>query len=226
MCGRYTLTRAPEDLREEFGIDVIPAGAEPRYNIAPRQDAPVLARASTGELRMRMLNWGLVPWWAEDPRIGQRAINARAETAAEKPAFRDAFRERRCLVPADGFYEWLRPDGKTRGQPYRIRRPNEEVITFAGLWERWRSADGEVLNSFTILTRPATGVTATIHDRMPVILSGAARAAWLDPDTPPERLEALLTAEPPALEADPYRSSSTRRATTRLSSSFPWTIPC
>lgn len=195
MCGRYTLTCAPEELREEFGIAEVPAALGPRYNLAPRQDAPVIARSRAGEKRLRMLNWGLVPWWADDPRIGGRAINARAETVATRPAFRDAFRERRCLVPADGFYEWLRAEGGKSGQPYRFRRADGRPFAFAGLWERWRAADDEVLDSFTILTRPATSVVASIHDRMPVILQGADRELWLDPDTPPERLEALLAAE-------------------------------
>jgi len=195
MCGRYTLTCAPDELREEFGIAEVPAALGPRYNLAPRQDAAVIAPSRTGELRLRLLNWGLVPWWADDPRIGGRAINARAETVATRPAFRDAFRERRCLIPADGFYEWLRPEGSRSGQPYRFRRADGRPLAFAGLWERWRSADNEVLDSFTILTRPATGVVAPIHDRMPVILRGADRDVWLDPATPPERLQALLAAE-------------------------------
>ena len=141
----------------------------PRYNVAPTQSVPVVRRTSARECDAVMMRWGLIPSWAKDTRLGARMINARAETVAEKPAFRGAFRSRRCLVPADGFYEWqARPGGK---QPYRIARSGGGLFSFAGLWERWeKAADGAPVGSFTIVTTTATPELYLIHPRMPVIL--------------------------------------------------------
>lgn len=177
MCGRFTLRSAPEALAEHFGLEVIEPYA-PRYNIAPTQ--PVLAVISADERRVaHLLQWGLVPSWARDPRIGQRMINARAETVAEKPAFRAAFRRRRCLIPADGYYEWTAtPHGK---QPWYMYRPDEACFAFAGLWEHWEH-DGAVMETCAILTCAANARLATVHDRMPVVIEAADYPRWLAPE--------------------------------------------
>jgi putative SOS response-associated peptidase YedK len=192
MCGRFTLRTPPGRLVEEFGLASEPDFA-PRYNIAPTQ--PVAAvRLKGGQRELAMLNWGLVPFWAKDARIGNRNINARSETAAQKPMFREAFRSRRCLIPADGFYEW-RKIGPKRKQPYFIHAANGRPFAFAGLWERW-NAGGEPLESCTILTTDANGLLAPLHDRMPVILPPDKYEVWLDPDVQQKALQPLLTPLP------------------------------
>jgi len=185
MCGRYILTIPWSDLVALFRITETLAAPNlpPRYNIAPTQTVPAVRRTSDGDgRRMDLLRWGLVPAWAKDAAIGARMINARAETAAEKPAFRAAMRYRRCLIPSDGFYEWQkRPSGPK--QPFRIARTDGRTFAFAGLWERWdRTPDGRPLETFTIITTAANAVVAPIHDRMPVILDAADHEAWLDVD--------------------------------------------
>lgn len=179
MCGRYTLILDISLLRERFRFEV---GEDftyvPRYNIAPSQ--PVLAVLSDGKRRRGgYLRWGLIPPWAKDPSIGHRMINARLETAAEKPAFREALRRKRCLIPADGFYEWKRTaSGKV---PVRCVLRSRRPFAFAGLWQTWRSPAGETVHSCTILTTRANERLAAIHDRMPVILPPDLEEAWLDP---------------------------------------------
>lgn len=180
MCGRYSITTAPEALRRLFRFDDFP-NLQPRWNVAPMQVAPVV-RAVDGARRIDLVRWGLVPSWAKDDAGAARMINARSETVAEKPAFRAAFRARRCLVPADGFYEW-----RTMGhgkQPYRVTRADGAPFAFAGLWERWSpkdTADGELpqLETFTILTTEANEAIREIHHRMPVILADTDHEAWV-----------------------------------------------
>jgi putative SOS response-associated peptidase YedK len=153
MCGRYLLTTPVDALSQLFRFAERP-NLGPRYNIAPTQEVPIVRRTRAGEGRELLLaRWGLVPYWADDVKIGNRLINARAETLERTPAFREAFQRRRCLVPADGFFEW-RKEGKTR-QPLLIRRRDEAPFAFAGLWERWRQPDGQILRSCTIITCPA-----------------------------------------------------------------------
>jgi putative SOS response-associated peptidase YedK len=205
MCGRFLLTTPAEALREAFGFVEQPNLA-PRYNIAPTQDVPVIRqrRKPAGERTLQMLRWGLVPSWAASLAGGAKMINARAETIAGKPAFRDAFARRRCLVPADGFYEW-RPGDATK-QPYRIAARDGAPLAFAGLWERWspREADGiesaqgkrPYVDSFTIVTTEANTYLTPLHHRMPVILPPAARAMWLDPAATSADLIALLRPAP------------------------------
>ncbi len=177
MCGRYILTVPGEVLARVFDLDEVPE-LEPRYNIAPGQLAPVV-RAADGARRPAMLRWGLVPRWARDPRAGNRPINARAESVASRPSFRDAFRSRRCLVPSDGFYEWRRtPAGK---QPWLVRFADRRPFAMAGLWEHWRGSTGEALETFTILTTRPNEIVAPIHARMPVILPPETWDTWLDP---------------------------------------------
>jgi putative SOS response-associated peptidase YedK len=184
MCGRYTLTDPGDVVADLFGLDSLPELA-PRYNIAPTQDAPVVrAREEAADgRRLDLLRWGLVPFWAKDPSIGNRLINARSETAADKPSFRDGFKKRRCLVVTDGFYEWKKEGGAK--QPYWIHFPDRRPFAFAGLWSRWdgskeRAVD-QPLETFTILTRDAHPDIADVHPRMPVILAPDDYAPWLDP---------------------------------------------
>ena len=178
MCGRYSLTTAPEAMRQLFMFDNRPNLAA-RYNIAPTQQAPVVRSGAAGR-ELALLRWGLIPSWAGDAAAGARMINARAETVAEKPAFRAAFCERRCLVPADGFYEWRTENGVR--QPFRVGMKGGAPFAFAGLWERWTDPADEArsLETFTILTAAANAKLRPIHPRMPVILPAERFAAWLD----------------------------------------------
>ena len=178
MCGRFTLTSTPEALAERFGLETAPVLA-PRYNVAPGQEVCAIRADASGRRSAGLLHWGLVPGWASDPAVGNRMINARWETLAEKPAFRDALRKQRCLVPADGFYEWADRGGAR--QPFHIHRGDEALFGFAGLWDRWRDPEGEWLESCTIVTTQATGSIRELHHRMPVILPTPHYGAWLDP---------------------------------------------
>ncbi|MCK8783187.1 SOS response-associated peptidase [Roseomonas sp. NAR14] len=179
MCGRYFQQRAASAVAQYYEtVNPLPNFA-PSWNRAPTQDAPVVRRhPDTGARHLDLLRWGLVPRWAEDPKVGARMINARSESVAEKPAFRDAFRRRRCLVTADGFYEWHVAGPKAK-QPYAVALASGEPMTLAGLWEGWRAPDGTILRSFTILTTEANAKLAPVHERMPVILPRAAWPLWL-----------------------------------------------
>lgn len=176
MCGRYALNAPPELIAELFALSEVPE-LEPHYNIAPTQRQPIV-RVVAGARRLDSLRWGLVPPWADDLTIGARMINARAETAAQKPAFRDAFRRHRCLVPASGFFEWKAEAGVK--QPYYIH-PREGLFALAGLWDRWRAPDSTIVETYTILTTEANELLRSLHDRMPVILRPDVFAQWLDP---------------------------------------------
>ncbi len=178
MCGRYTLATPVETLAEEFDITGPLPEVWPSYNVAPTQQVAVVL-AGDGMRRLEMLRWGLIPPWADDPEIGSRMINARSETVAEKPSFRRAFKERRCLIPADGFYEWQRTDsGK---QPYYVRKKDGRPFAFAGLWESWKNPEDSEIRSCTILTTDANELVGGIHHRMPVILPPENYEVWLDP---------------------------------------------
>lgn len=179
MCGRYTLRANSEKLIRRFGITFGAMDWSPRFNVAPTQVMPII-RAVEGGRELAPARWGLIPSWAKDAAIGNRMINARSETAAEKPAFRAPLAQRRCLVPADGFYEWQKTSA-TRKQPYLITMADGEPFGMAGLWERWRDPDGQDVDSFTILTTAANAAMRPIHERMPVILTPARYASWLDP---------------------------------------------
>ena len=189
MCGRYSLTTPVEALRALFGFDELP-NLEPRYNIAPTQGVVAVRIAASGAKReLTAFRWGLVPSWAKDVAIGSRMINARAETVAEKPAYRNAFKRRRCLIPADGFYEWKKaPDGGK--QPWRIALEGDAPFAFAGLWEQWMAPEGSEVESCTIVTTDAAPDIAPIHHRMPVILDPVAYDTWLAGE--PQEAQALL----------------------------------
>lgn len=194
MCARYSLSRPDGSLVEMFGVAEVPEIA-PRWNVAPTQDAPVVVEGPRGVRRVEMRRWGLVPPWAKDPSFGARTINARAETAAEKPAFRAAMRSRRCLVPVDGFYEWTGEAGAR--QPWHVRMRSRGTFALAGLYEHWAKGE-DVRETFTILTTDANDVLRPLHDRMPVVVAPADFATWLDPDLrDAERLRPLLRPYPP-----------------------------
>ncbi len=196
MCGRYSLTSPMEAVRRLFDFPERPNLAV-RVNIAPSQDVAAVRLEEDGasERHFVWLRWGLIPSWAKEPGMGNRMINARAETIAEKPAFRAAFRRRRCLIPADGFYEWKTERG--RKQPYRIAMESGATFAFAGLWERWEGPGGDgAIESCTIVTTEANARLQAIHHRMPVILAPEAYDLWLDPETPGARVQSLLRPAP------------------------------
>jgi len=195
MCGRYTLTRLA-DLNLEFPWIKAPAAHHPRYNIAPSQE--ILAARNLPEPQFELLHWGLIPSWAKDKSIGNRIINARAETLAVKPAFKNALKKRRCLIPGDGFYEW-RKEGDGGKTPLYIQMKNRRLFAFAGLWETWTSDEGERIDSCTIITVPPNELLKTIHDRMPAILLEEDQRRWLEPgEKMPEEVEKLLKPYPAA----------------------------
>lgn len=178
MCGRYSLSAPGDVIAEIFALAHVP-DLRPRWNIAPTQDAAVVRAGDDGARRLDLLRWGLVPFWAKEASIGNRMINARSETAHEKASFKHPLRRRRCLVPADGFYEWRKTtDGKV---PTRIQRRDGRPLALAGLWERWSRGPGEPLETFTILTTSPNALLAPVHDRMPVVLAPEDWQLWLDP---------------------------------------------
>lgn len=204
MCGRFAQRTSPKTLAKQFKVSEVPS-VEARYNIAPTQH--ILAVQETPDGReMKWLKWGLVPSWAKDASMGARLINARSETVAEKPAFRDAFKRRRCLIPADGFYEWQRTADKK--QPYFFQLKEEQLFGFAGLWERWKDEDGKVLETCTILTTEANEVLALVHNRMPVILHSDDYDLWLDEDERKQELLKDLLQPYPASEMISYPVST------------------
>lgn len=190
MCGRFTLRTSARAIAEHFGLADAPH-LEPRYNIAPTQSVPVVRLDTSDDRELAMMHWGLIPSWAKDPKIGNRQINARSETAATMPSFRSAFKWRRCLVVADGFFEWKGPKGQK--QPYLIDLGGGP-FAFAGLWERWVSNDDRI-ESCTVLTTVPNNLMETLHDRMPVILSPSDYDSWLGPEKL-DRLESLLCPYP------------------------------
>jgi putative SOS response-associated peptidase YedK len=180
MCGRYRLSRRKQIIEEHFDAVSGEEDWSPRYNVAPTQPVPVIRQHPKEPIRqLSLMRWGLIPSWAKDSSVAASMINARAETAVTKPAFRDALKSRRCLIPADGFYEWVRA-GKTK-QPYCFEVNAGELFAFAGLWDRWKDRSGNSIETCSILTTTPNTVTAAVHDRMPVILDPDAYGVWLDP---------------------------------------------
>lgn len=193
MCGRYSLTSNMDDLQSRFDFEARDLVFRPRYNVAPTQSALTVVKDKQGSGRNRaeFMRWGLIPFWAKDHKIGYRMINAVGETAATKPAFRAAFKKRRCLVLADGFYEWKKvADGKV---PMYISAKSREPFAMAGLWEIWKDPSGELAHSCTIITTSPNSLMEPIHNRMPVILPKEAEATWIDPELEdPGALNSLL----------------------------------
>lgn len=200
MCGRFGLFVTPEVLEEYFALDELATVPEPHYNLTPGQ-AVAVVREHDGKRSLAALQWGLIPFWAKDATIGRRLVNARLDSLAAKPAFREAWQRRRCLIPASGFYEWSEPVGG-RKRPHFVRPASEPLFALAGLWERWRTPAGEKLETCVIVTTDATAELKTIHDRMPLLVPRHAQALWLDPRSSVE--DALSMAEePPPLAAYP-----------------------
>jgi putative SOS response-associated peptidase YedK len=198
MCGRFTLTLDPDELREAMPYFEFPSGMSRRFNIAPGQ--PIAAIPNDGQNRLDFFVWGLIPSWAKDPQIGNKMINARAETLAEKPSFRNAFKRRRCLILADGFYEWKSEEqnGRTIKTPMYIKFKDNHPFAFAGLWETWQATDGSEVRSCAIITTEPNAFMKQIHNRMPVILPQTQYAKWLDPkEADPASLQGLLIPYPP-----------------------------
>ena len=203
MCGRYALTSNLDELQASFKFEARDLEYRPRFNIAPTQQSLVVTNdgSRTGEY----MRWGLLPFWVKDAKAGARMINAVGETASAKPAFRAAFRKRRCLVLANGFFEW-RKEGKARIPNYFFST-DHAPLSFAGLWETWKSPDGEHIKSFTILTTKANQLIQPIHDRMPVILSGETQALWLDLLTEDTEVLGKLLTPAPDEDLDVYQVS-------------------
>ena len=185
MCGRFQLSVKGKQISERFNIEVFDEMYKPSYNSAPSQNLPVITNSYPGQLSL--FKWGLIPFWAKDPRIGNKLINTRAETIAEKPAFKNALVKRRCLIPANGFYEWRKSD-KT---PFRIFLKTAELFAMAGIWETWNDAEGRPINSFSIITTTPNSLMENLHNRMPVILSPENEATWLQENNV-EQLQKLL----------------------------------
>lgn len=204
MCGRYALFALPEEIWEDFGLEGEPEPIEPRYNVAPGQDVFVVGkREGAAKPKAATMRWGLVPSWADDTRIASRLINARVESFDQKPAFRQAAQQRRCLIVANGYYEWKK---LTKGkQPHFIFPQDRSLFAMAGLWERWRRGDAPPLFTCAVLTTPAVGPVASLHDRMPLTIPPELRAAWLDPSrgAAEARRDVLDRLVPPTVELRP-----------------------
>lgn len=198
MCGRFSFVMEDALILERFGLRVRTAIYKARYNCAPAQNLAVISSEVPCELSF--FRWGLIPSWAKDAAVGNKLINARGETLAEKPSFRSAFRNRRCLVPATGFFEWKRDAGKT---PYHIRMKSGDPFCFAGLWDKWIASDGEIVYSFTIVTTTPNELMAQIHDRMPVIIHREDEQRWITPNPDPSMVELLKPFPSALMEAYP-----------------------
>lgn len=196
MCGRYALHSRPEVIALAFGLSEVPASIVPRFNIAPTTEVLIVRLKPDGAREPALVRWGLLPRWAKDPKLAAKLNNARGETVAEKPSFRDAYRKRRCLVPANGFYEWRRVE--SRKQPYYIYPAQGEMFAFAGLWERWEGAGGP-LETCTVVTTAANAAMQAIHDRMPVILASQDYARWLDCGASADVADLLAPCAPEAI---------------------------
>jgi len=229
MCGRYSLTTPPEAMVRLFGLQTSP-NLPARYNIAPTQRAPVILAQPAGARRLMSMRWGLVPPWSKNPAAGAPLINARAETVAEKPSFREAFQRRRCLVPADSYYEWIGQKGAK--QPVRIQAPDQGVFAFAGLWEHWTPApsgppkpianagQAESIDSFTIVTTAAAPALQAIHHRMPVIVPPTLFDAWIDPTLSAGALQEIID----TAAADDFTAAAVSRRVSNVRNDDPGCI--
>lgn len=198
MCGRFQLSVKGKQISERFNVEVFDELYTPNFNCAPWQKLPVITNNQPGTLRF--FRWGLIPFWAKDAKIGFRNINARSETINEKPSFKNAFRKRRCLIPANGFYEWGKDMGKT---PFRIFLKDENLFAIAGIWETWKDAENRAIDSFSIITTSANSLVADIHHRMPVILKPEDEQSWLTENDGSALKELLVPYNPGNMEAHP-----------------------
>jgi len=198
MCGRFQLSVKGKQISERFNVEVFDEFYKPNYNCAPSQKLPVITNIEPGKLSY--YKWGLIPSWAKDPKIGYKLINTRAETIREKPSFKYSFKQRRCLIPANGFYEWKKDKVKT---PYRIFLINEEVFAMAGIWESWKDAEGKSVHTFSIITTIPNVLMQRIHNRMPVIISGDHEEAWLHEKDEHKLIKLLAPFDAKAMEAYP-----------------------
>jgi putative SOS response-associated peptidase YedK len=204
MCGRFTSTTPASVLADFFDAETDLADLEPNYNVTPTSDVNVIVENDDGQRRLDLFFWGLVPSWAESPAVGSRLINARSETASSKPSFRSAFRRKRCIIPVDGFYEWVQVPERKKKQPVYISARGSEPLAFAGLWERWTQRgerpESNILRSCSILTGPPNSMIAPLHDRMPMILPRSQWGTWLDrKNEDVALLQSLLTPAPETL---------------------------
>ncbi|HSE84467.1 MAG TPA: SOS response-associated peptidase [Thermodesulfobacteriota bacterium] len=206
MCGRYTQTTDLETLQRRFEFSVKGVALDPRYNLAPGQEAPIVVKEN--ERVLKMMRWGLVPHWAKEDSIGYKLINARAETITQKPSFKESFKMRRCLILADGFYEWRKTAKKESKIPIRFMLKDGEPFAFAGLWDIWQKPDGDKLLSFTIITTNANDLVGRIHDRMPVILRREDEDAWLNTSSKNTDKPASLLKPYPSEMMDGYEVST------------------
>lgn len=204
MCGRYSFAPDLKIVNEHYDITVNNGDIGPNYNCAPSQRLPVISNDDKGKISH--YSWGLIPFWAKDKSIGYKLINARGETLTEKGSFKHAFKRRRCLVPADAFYEWKKMEGSKEKIPYRIFLPEQPVFSMAGIWEQWKSPEGEMIRSFSIITISPNELMAEIHNRMPVILPAEAENIWLESGDQDELME--LIKPYPAKKMDAYRIST------------------
>ncbi len=203
MCGRFSFAPELKIVNEHYGITVNNSEIKPNYNCAPTQLLPVISNDAPGMLSR--YRWGLVPFWAKDQSIGNKLINSRAETISEKASFRTSFKRRRCLVPADAFYEWRKVAGAKKKIPYRIFLNNQPLFSMAGIWDQWKNPDGDTIRSFSIITTTPNELVAEIHNRMPVILAKGAEKLWLESNNERELLDLLRPF--PAKLMDAYRIS-------------------
>jgi putative SOS response-associated peptidase YedK len=207
MCGRFTLNQTSEAIANHFHLAEVP-DLPPRYNIAPTQPVAAIVLDDQEQRQFTHFYWGLIPSWAKDPKIGAKMINARAETVAEKPAFRAAFKRRRCLIVTDGFYEWKKVEKQK--QPFYFCRSNHHPFAFAGLWEHWQSSEGDTIDSCTILTTEASKLMEPIHNRMPVILDEQNYDRWLSPLSKPDLIQTLLRPYSEGMERYPVSNQVNR----------------
>lgn len=196
MCGRFQLSVKGKQISERFNVEVFDELYKPNYNCAPSQKLPVITNNEPHNLSY--FRWGLIPFWAKDPKLGFRNINTRAETISIKPSFKNAFKKRRCIIPANGFYEWRKDENKT---PFRIFLKDEELFAIAGIWETWKDAENSIINSFSIITTEANSLCEDIHNRMPVILKPENEQSWLQENNEDSLKKLLVLFDPRKMDA-------------------------
>jgi putative SOS response-associated peptidase YedK len=216
MCGRFQLSVKGKQISERFNLEVFDEMYKPNFNCAPSQKLPVITNKEPGKLNY--FKWGLIPSWAKDPKIGYKLINTRAESVSEKPAFNSAFKIRRCLIPANGFYEWRKDERRT---PFRIFLKSESLFSLAGIWETWKDAEGRPINTFSIITTSPNALVKNIHNRMPVILPPESEEAWLKETDEKVLKELLIPFDAKQMKAYPVSKKVNSPANNDASIIFP-----